>query len=605
MRSLTSVGSAKLRWIAAGLVAAALSPLLLAAASVIAPEAHAAGYRVAIEPEDSQADGDRAAETLRRRFDNNSFALVIGISRFGSRAWRTLPGVPKEIQEVRRALEVQGFKVVSDSNESGTDGQMEVTSRQLRERIDRFLVTYGHKPDTRLVIYVATHGYAKADEAKNETQGYLVTSDSPESSDDRFASNAYSVQDLSQQLSKVEARHVFLFFNACFSGSMVPAYPNRSQQPDVIAGLDRSTSEWASLLMDHKARLVLTAGGADQEVPDVDNPFSKAVVDGLLGAADEDGDGLIRGLELASYVTGRVARETYRRGLQNSPIFAKFDDDRAGDYVFVSPRGARADKAPDAQRTDLAKMQATLATKSLFVECRDCPVMVEPPVMRNSSASVENIPEKFAIAQTETTFNQWDACFRDLYCRSWIDDGGRGRGNNPVSGLTWQDAQDFALWLNRQKAESADIRCDKYRLPTVGEWVYAARANKTTRFPWGDDLGRDNIHCWNCDSRFDRTRPAPAASFPENGFGIYDMLGNVWEWVDATDDRCESELLSKDRCSKDGVVMGGAFSTRFSSADSDPISRKGYVPRTSSRPKAAFRLSSVGMRIACTLRPKQ
>jgi formylglycine-generating enzyme required for sulfatase activity len=241
-------------------------------------------------------------------------------------------------------------------------------------------------------------------------------------------------------------------------------------------------------------------------------------------------------------------------------------------------------------------MQERLPKKTLFVECRDCPVMVQPPL------SPKHPKFSFAIAQTETTFNQWDACFRDLYCRSWIDDKGKGRGTNPVFGLTWEDASDFAAWLNMKKADSSEIRCKEYRLPTDKEWLFAAQANQTTRFPWGDNLGRDNVHCWNCGSKWDRNGPAPTARFPENGFGIYDMVGNLWEWVDDSQSKCErGDIGANGRCRTDGIVMGGAYSTRFAAAEAKPLAQKGVVPRTSSHPRMAYRLASVGLRIACTL----
>ena len=86
--------------------------------------------------------------------------------------------------------------------------------------------------------------------------------------------------------------------------------------------LSRETADWTLDLLAHNARLVLTAGSASQTVPDVDNPFAKAVVDALDGEADMDGDGLILGTEIAQFVRGRVARATRLEGHANDPVFA-------------------------------------------------------------------------------------------------------------------------------------------------------------------------------------------------------------------------------------------------------------------------------------------
>ena len=94
--------------------------------------------------------------------------------------------------------------------------------------------------------------------------------------------------------------------------------------------------------------------------------------------------------------------------------------------------------------------------------------------------------------------------------------------------VTWvsrRDAQRFITWLNNKEGTRA------YRLPSEAEWEYAARAGTTTRYSWGDAIGRNRANCDGCGSRWDGKRPAPVGSFEPNGFGLYDMHGNVYEWV--------------------------------------------------------------------------
>ena len=71
-----------------------------------------------------------------------------------------------------------------------------------------------------------------------------------------------------------------------------------------------------------------------------------------------------------------------------------------------------------------------------------------------------------------------------------------------------------------------------YRLLTEAEYEYAARAGTQTAYPWGDDIGKNNANCNGCGSQWDNKQTAPVGSFAPNAFGLYDMVGNVWEWVE-------------------------------------------------------------------------
>ncbi|MDD5392233.1 MAG: SUMF1/EgtB/PvdO family nonheme iron enzyme [Thiothrix sp.] len=130
----------------------------------------------------------------------------------------------------------------------------------------------------------------------------------------------------------------------------------------------------------------------------------------------------------------------------------------------------------------------------------------------------------FQLAKTEVMFDQWDACEKADACPH-ADDEGWGRGDLPVINVSWDDVTlQYIPWLNQETGKN-------YRLPTEAEWEYAARAGTASAYPWGNGIGKDNANCYedSCGETFDS--PSPVGSFAANSFGLYDMHGNVWEWV--------------------------------------------------------------------------
>jgi sulfatase modifying factor 1 len=95
----------------------------------------------------------------------------------------------------------------------------------------------------------------------------------------------------------------------------------------------------------------------------------------------------------------------------------------------------------------------------------------------------------------------------------------------PVLHVSWNDAQAYCEWLAEQTGKP-------YRLPTEAEWEYAARAGTDTRYWWGDKVGKGHANCDGCNSRWGGKNVAPVGSFKANDWGLYNMLGNAWEWVE-------------------------------------------------------------------------
>jgi formylglycine-generating enzyme required for sulfatase activity len=114
---------------------------------------------------------------------------------------------------------------------------------------------------------------------------------------------------------------------------------------------------------------------------------------------------------------------------------------------------------------------------------------------------------------------------------SWIDLGFPQDDSHPVVCVTWNDAQDYVRWLSLRTQH-------RYRLLTEAEWEYASRAGTTTAYPWGSNGSHENANYgaenWG-GLTLGRDRwfyTSPVGSFPPNGFGLYDMHGNVLQWVE-------------------------------------------------------------------------
>ena len=164
-----------------------------------------------------------------------------------------------------------------------------------------------------------------------------------------------------------------------------------------------------------------------------------------------------------------------------------------------------------------------------FRDCPECPEMVVVPGGQ--------LGRPFAVGVHEVTFAEWDACVSGGGCGGYRPgDEGWGRGNRPVINVSWKDAQAYVRWLSERTGAA-------YRLPSEAEWEYVARAGTTTDYWWGDDIGRNRANCTRCGSRWDGRQTAPVGSFSANLFGLYDVHGNVWEWVEDCAGDCRRRVL--------------------------------------------------------------
>ena len=280
--------------------------------------------------------------------------------------------------------------------------------------------------------------------------------------------------------------------------------------------------------------------------------------------------------------------------------------------VYFSPAGWRLaqDMLPQmrpgqSEATLEAQQGATPAASTptytaghTFADCENCPEMVvlagglytmgspasEAGRGRDEGPQREVSIQPFAVGRYEVTFAQWDACLADGGCNGYSPpDGGWGRGARPVSNISWEDAQAYLDWLNR-KVEGL-----RYRLATEAEWEYAARAGAQGAYTFGPRVTATQ-------ATFQVRQTTPVGAHDANAFSLFDMHGNVGEWVED----CyapnydlapvDGAAVQSDDCQR-RVYRGGGF------ADRAPVLRA--AARQSARPEQ--RALGVGFRVARTL----
>lgn len=226
--------------------------------------------------------------------------------------------------------------------------------------------------------------------------------------------------------------------------------------------------------------------------------------------------------------TGRLTRTGYL----TAPQIAQLE---AEQKVALANRPSPGDPA------------AKLAIGAKFEDCTECPRLKVLPkgVFWMGSPTDERgrnaregprrrvaVLAPFAMGLYPVTFKEWDACVADGGCNGYRpDDAGWGRGDRPAINVGWQDAQLYVAWLRRKTGKP-------YRLPSEAEWEYAARAGTTTPFSTGRAVKPSQAN-YNTAAGYggsakqaSRNKTLPVDQFPPNPFGLFDVHGNTWEWVE-------------------------------------------------------------------------
>jgi formylglycine-generating enzyme required for sulfatase activity len=226
-------------------------------------------------------------------------------------------------------------------------------------------------------------------------------------------------------------------------------------------------------------------------------------------------------------------------------------------------------------------------------DCDACPLMVAlypvPFTMGSNGSDPSERPAHrvalrtpFAIGKYEVTVGQWNECVKAGACPS-VPAAANAGDKLPMRDVSWDEAQLYLKWLGT-------ISRRPYRLPTEAEWEYAARGGTTSRYWWGEQMKGGNSSCAGCGEPWKADGPPPVGSFVANPFGLLDMNGSVWEWVQDcwhssykgapadgsawADGSCQSRVIRGGSWREDGSYM--LSTTRFKYDASVRQSQNGF-----------------------------
>lgn len=463
--------------------------------------------------------------------NKDAIAVIIGNRSYGE-------GVPSvefahnDAEAMRKfALDILGYR---DGNvidlRDATQGQMASvfgTSNTHKGKLYDWVKT--GKSD--VLVFYSGHGVP----GLRDKKAYLLPVDGDPN---RAEISGYSVDLLYSNLAKLSARSVTVYLDACFSGqspkgmiikeaSGLSVSPRSVDVPQGFVSIAASKGDQLAS-WDEKAKLGL---------------FTNHLLEALYGAADRDnfgnGDSIVTLSEVKRYLDEEMSYKARREWgrVQTASV--------NGDGVAVLTRIKKhqlkrpASVVAAVPLTLIPDSQLRLRPGIAFRDCQKCPEMVVVPagsfVMGKDDGNSLRFPPHWvsisnpiAVGKYEVTNKEWDACNLAGFCRydsnrfRW--GGKKGDDLHPVSHISWYDAQTFVDWMKK-------VTSKRYRLLSEAEWEYAARADTSTRFWWGDkiDIGRANI---SKSYKSRNTQLVNVGSYSPNQFGLHDMIGNVEEWVE-------------------------------------------------------------------------
>jgi formylglycine-generating enzyme required for sulfatase activity len=424
------------------------------------------------------------------------------------------------------------------------------------------------KGKSDVVVFYSGHGVP----GLKDKRGYILPVDADAETPEI---NGYPVDTLLANLGKLKTKAMTVYLDACFSGDSQGGRLVRSTSGITISPkLPNSSSSMT----------IITAAQGDQvaswDLKAKHGMFTKHLLDALRGEADKaeygNGDMKISLGEVMEYLEDRLTRSARRefgrhqnawaRG-DNSAVLATVVPGQQVSSVVTTPKQKVVKPIP--AKPNIVALPKKYNPGVTFKDCGDCPEMVVLPRgaflmgdLNDAGDSDErpvhrvNIAYDLAVGKYEVTQAEWRAVMGSNPSEFKGD-------RHPVDQVSWDDAKAYLKKLNARLGLSD--RSDHYRLPLEAEWEYAARAGTNTIYHWGDSFGYKRANCQGCGSQWGGNSTAPVGRFGANDWGLHDLHGNVWEWVEDcwnssyAISQSNKHINSVDNC-RTRVLRGGSLS---------------------------------------------
>lgn len=475
-------------------------------------------------------------------------ALVLGNSNYASVT--RLPNAERDAEAIANTLAAMGFKVVRGLN---------LSKREMDQRLDEFRRASGDA-EVALAFY-AGHG------VQVDQKNWMLSVDVRSGQKGDILREAVSLDDVIAAMAGATTKVVVL--DACRDNPFLAKGQKAAPGGPVEPGLARPSVVEQGVLVAYA-----TSPGSvafDGPAGTAHSPFTQGLLAHLTTRGLEirqmftkvrqsvvdltdsqqtpwENSSLLKDIYLAGRAPLTRVEEvelTYWRSIEAAR--------RPEDIIDFLDRFPRGTFAPMAQRALEQLMRDAARNIDVVKDCPTCPQLAVLPGGTFVSGSPESdagragseqpearaLAKPFAIGRYPVTFEQWQQCRAEGGCRADPADEGFGRGSRPVINVTWNDAMEFVTWLRKKTGRP-------YRLPTETEWEFAARAGTTGPRFWGRDPDRGcryanvldltaqrtvrlSLQAHGCADGFVFT--SPAGSFEPNMYGLFDMLGNVWQWT--------------------------------------------------------------------------
>ena len=511
----------------------------------------------------------------------NSYALVIGNGNY-TNDWDPLNGALTDVEEVETLLKKHGFYVTLKKN---------LTKAKFDRAFAEFVFKSGEDANNRLLFYYAGHGYTRKS-ATDEDLGYLVMVDAPAPETDKvgFELESVSMESLVTQTDKILARHVLFVFDSCFSGTVLNVRDRLNHPESISDSVQYSVRQFITagrageVVPDHsdfkQAFLDLLDGRAREPFPDgyitgeelgfylknqvpvynpAQHPQYGKIRNPKLGKGDfvfvlpkeeawtprptdvstvatltvtstpsgadiyiddvrigktplqgypiDTGARHVKQVKVGLFLSGYQSRvvQLMLKGGQQVPWDVPLKktpthtDSAAPEGMVLIPAGKFLMGSNDGLAYDDQKPVHTVYLDAFYMDIYE----------------VTNVQYKeFVDANPHWRKDRISHHYSYSYLKDWNGNSyPRGKGDHPVTYVNWYDAMAYAQWAGK-------------RLPTEAEWEKAARGGLIgKKYPWGDSTDSKKANYGR-----DIMGTIAVGSYPPNGYGLYDMAGNVWEW---------------------------------------------------------------------------